>query len=57
LNKNSKNIYTVEHAAGPREMGQSREQWLDEVRSLISKDLTEEDAEDREFWRSKVSLW
>ena len=34
-----------------------REQWMDGVRrSMISKDITEDGAEDRELWRSKISL-
>ena len=32
-------------------------EWVDGVRkSMISKDLTAEDAEDRELWRSKIAL-
>ena len=31
--------------------------WMDEVRStMIRKDLIEVEAEDREFWRSKIYL-
>ena len=34
-----------------------REQWMGGVRiSMIVKDLTEEDVDDREFWRSKISF-
>ena len=39
-----------------RRKGKPRKQWMDAVRiSMISKDLSEEDAEDRELWRSIIS--
>jgi hypothetical protein len=41
----------------PRARGERGTLGMDDVRrSIISKDLTEEDPEDREIWRSKISL-
>ncbi|KAJ4441896.1 hypothetical protein ANN_11756 [Periplaneta americana] len=44
-------------AEGRRRRGTPREQWIDGVRRSLSRwDLTEEDGENRDFWRRKISL-
>ena len=44
-------------ATGKRKKGKLGEQRMYGVRrSMISKGFTEEDAEDRELWRSKISV-
>ena len=42
---------------GRRKKEKLREYWMDRIRrTMISKDFTEWDAEDRELWRGKISL-
>ena len=54
--KPSKMIILQWNAEDRKRKGKPREQWMDGVRrNMISKYLTEEDAEDRELWRSKIS--
>jgi hypothetical protein len=39
---------------GRRKIGRSKKHWMNEIISIISKDLTEEGAENGDLWRSEI---
>ena len=44
------------NAEGARRRGKSQEKWMDGIRSMNKLELTEEDAQDRNVWKNKITV-